>query len=200
MSDKAYEDVSDEDIRALAEEHRKYREGNRAQLAMGTYRTRVKSQKPLAEVPERGIFAGQVQVLLTHAVLDKNGDEVLGAVIFNRMALPLAAPDKVIGGQGKGMAFSNVLKLLGLQDAEDGDQAAKDAVAKAKAAARGEEVFVGAECFIRLSAGKPYVKDGVTKQGTDIRLAQFLKKGEELADLPGSTDASDMFDFACCDE
>lgn len=201
MSDKAYEDVSDDDVRALAAEHRKFREEGRAKLAHGTYRTKVKVQKPLLDVPATGIFAGQVQVLLTHAVLDKNGDEVLGAVIFNRLALPLAAPEKAIGGQGKGMAFSNVLKLCGLQDSEDGDAAAKTAIEKSKAAARGEEVFVGAECFIRLSAGKPY-KDkatGETKQGTDIRLVQFLKKGEELTALPGQ-DNSDAFDFSCCDD
>lgn len=199
MSDKAYEDVSDDDIRALAEEHRKFREQDRVTLAAGVYRTRVKSQKPVGDVPERGIFAGQPQTLLTHAVLDKNGDEVLGAVLFNRMALPLTAPEKVSTQKGRSIAFSNILKLQGAQDAEDGEAAAKAAIAAAQASLDGGTPFVDCECFLRVEY-EPYVdkNTGEQKSSQRVRIAQFLKKGEELADLPGQSN-SDRFEILCDD-
>lgn len=201
MTDKAYEDVSDEDVRALAEERRKHREEGRAKLGPGVYRTKVKVQKPLLDVPERGRFAGQVQVLLTHAVLDSSGDEVLGAVIFNRLALPLPAPGKSASQKGLAISLDNVLKLLKLQDSEDYEADAKKAVEASKKAAAGDTVLQDLECFVRLTPGKSY-KDkntGEEKTGMDVRIAQFLRKGEELSSLPGQSN-SDILDFACSDD
>jgi hypothetical protein len=199
MSDKAYEDVTDDDVRALAEERRKHREGDRTKLPPGLYRTRVKAQKPLLEVPQSGIFAGQVHTLLTHAVLNKDGDEVLGSVFFNRLALPLTAPGMASSQKGRSIALSNVCKLRGESDPENYEESTAAAIADAKASARGEAPFVDRECFLRVEAN-PYVdkNTGEQKMGQRVFVAEFLRKGEELSPLPGQ-DSSDKLE-ACCDD
>lgn len=200
MSDKAYEDVSDADIAALAAERKAFRDGNKLTIPDGVYPAEVKHQKALPEVPESGIFAGQPQTLLTHALLNEDGEQVIGAVVFNRLALPLTAAGKAASMKGRSIALNNVLKLQKQSDAEDTEAAVKAAIAASEASVNGETPFVGAKCFLRLET-KSYVnKAGETKTVQNVTVAEFLRKGEELSKLPGQ-DNSDMFaDYGCSDE
>jgi hypothetical protein len=200
MSDKAYEDVSDADVAALAAERKAFRDGNRLTIPDGVYASEVKHQKALAEVPESGLFAGQCQTLLTHALLNEDGEQIPGAVVFNRLALPLAAAGKAASVKGRSIALNNVLKLQKQSDAEDNVAATTAALAAAKASADGETPFVGAKCFVRLETKSYTNKAGEAKSFQNVQIAEFLRKGEELSKLP-SKDNSDMFpDIACADE
>lgn len=183
MSDeKLYEDFSDEDVAALAKEREAHRSGDKVKLAEGTYDVVVKVQRPIAETAS-GLFAGARQVLLGHVVVDEKGEEIPGTMLWNRQALPLAAPGCAMTSQAKGIALGNVITLGGGGDTEDATEEVKNALAFAGRALAGEEVFVGARCYVRLSRKPRTDPNGAGKFNEQLRLTKYLKKDETVTKL-----------------